>query len=155
MDIYPASNKWIYIARVIFQRTWGWLVDYFRLRLSFEDMWKKWTDDGFVFSYPRYINQPLRKIDFINFLDERVDPFYSYFGICFGCLIAAMALNSRLAQILSSLSFYLFLGLAILLYPVVHRLGKFGDLHAKAGCLMLTVMYGFIFPIVLSVWIPL
>ncbi len=77
-----------------------------------------------------------------------------YIGLLAGCLCAyfflsgspsAVAVSQADARSLAGIV------LGVLLYPAVHRAGRFGDLRSLTGSLLVPAMYGFIATLIVQV----
>lgn len=140
----PASQPqppggWTQVARFLV-RLWSWFGNYLALDRPL----------GWRYTVPgtNFPTQQRRLVAMSRWEWQRQDHLPFYLGIALGSLLGHLLLGGSLILTDPHLGNNL-IGLlaAYLLYPALHRLGRFEQLSSGWGSLLLAGLYGFVFPV--------
>lgn len=144
-NFWQARQRLFARLRLFFRRAAAWLWNYFALTRPLA-----WPPDmRYSGPGPAWRGQNVPPGG-----NARAGNSYFYLGILAGCFTAYFFLGGQLSAAIPTPPSSGFtaadgqslagIALALLLYPAVHRLGRFDDLHTISGSLLTSAMFGFV-----------
>ena len=147
MNTSPASHPWQARLRLFSRRAAAWLWNYFALNRPLA--WPPVIGAGARAPVSAGGWQPRGG-------NTRTGISHFYLGILAGCFITYFLLGGEMSGegVLTAADYQSLAGiaLALLLYPAVHRLGRFDDLRSISGSLLVSGMFGFIVPFLVRIF---